>query len=336
MAEQGFRLAVALNSYGLVDRHAGGDVRDVLPWHELLLIAETAEETGYEAIFTPEIRAREAFATLAALADATREVRLASGVVPIHSRAVATMALGAATLQDISDGRFVLGLGSSESVDDTRAYVRAVRELLNDDPATPPGAGGGADDLQPVDLARAGGLEVPIFLAALGPRMTTLAGEVADGVVLNWCTPERVAAARRQVAEGAGRAGRDPRKVAVAVYVRACLGHDQEHAVAALRDAAGQYAAMDTYRRQFEAMGLGPEAAAAAGAWGAGRPGEVPPALLRACCVWGTREEGLEGLAAYREAGADLVVVYPVPAQEAASSIMGTVLAAAPNPAVEA
>jgi alkanesulfonate monooxygenase SsuD/methylene tetrahydromethanopterin reductase-like flavin-dependent oxidoreductase (luciferase family) len=257
-------------------------------------------------------------------------------VVPIHSRAAATMALAAATLQDISDGRFVLGLGSSESLQDTRAYVRAVRDLLDGAPAALRGPGGEADVLQPVDLARAEGLDVSIFLAALGPRMTTLAGEVADGVVLNWCTPERVAAARRQVDEGAERAGRDPRGVAVAVYVRACLGHDQQHAVAALREAAGQYAAIDTYRRQFEAMGLGPEAAAAAGAWGAGRPGEVPPALLRACCVWGTREEGLEGVGAYREAGADLVVVYPVPAQEAASSIMGTVLAAAPNPAVEA
>jgi alkanesulfonate monooxygenase SsuD/methylene tetrahydromethanopterin reductase-like flavin-dependent oxidoreductase (luciferase family) len=323
----GPRLGLALNGYGLT---VGGH-REVLPWHEVLLLGETAEETGYEAIFTPEIRAREAFATLSGFAAATSEVRLGSGVVPIRSRDPLRMAMGAATLQDVSDGRFVLGLGSEEPLEATRRYVETLRRLLGGAGGRDASAGAG-EDMDPIDLARLDPVEVPLYLAALGPRMTMLAGEIADGVLLNWCTPERVAEARRQVAEGAGRAGRDPRSVAVAVYVRACLGHDDDRALAVLREAASQYAAMEAYRRQFEAMGLGPQAEEAA----RGAPGPAAQRLVEAVCVWGGREAALARLGDFAGAGADLVVVYPVAAQDAASSIMGTLLAAAPDPAVEA
>jgi alkanesulfonate monooxygenase SsuD/methylene tetrahydromethanopterin reductase-like flavin-dependent oxidoreductase (luciferase family) len=329
MAEQTMRLAVVLNGYGLSRTSDGGE-REILPWHELLLIAETAEETGYEAIFTPEIGAREAFATLAGFAAATREIHLATGVVPVRSRFPATMVMAAATVQDESDGRFVLGLGSRESIDATRERFLALRQLLRGERAVL-----GDETVGPVDIARPEGVEVPLYLAALGPRMTELAGEVADGVILNWCTPERVAEARGQVARGAERAGRRREDVTVAVYVRACLGHDDDHATAALREAAGQYAAMDRYRRQFGDMGLDAEAELAARAWASGRPEQVPESLVRAVCVRGSREDAQRRLGAYREAGAGLVAVYPVPAQEAVSSTLGTLLAAAPNPAVE-
>lgn len=320
------RLGLALSGYGLT---VDGE-REVLPWHEVILVAETAEETGYEAIFTPEIRAREAFATLAGFAAATSEIRLASGVVPISSRDPIRMAMGAATLQDVSGGRFVLGLGSEDSLEATRRYIRTLRRLLQggEEPL-----GGSADG---IDLARPEPVQIPVYLAALGPRMTVLAGEVADGVLLNWCTPERVAEACRQVAEGAHRVGRDPGAVRVAVYVRACLGHDDDHALAALREAVARYAAMGRYRDQFEAMGLGPEARAAVGVSGSGTPGRGADALVEAVCVRGGRDQALARLGEYADAGSDLVVVYPVAAQEAASSIMGSLLAAAPDPAVEA
>jgi alkanesulfonate monooxygenase SsuD/methylene tetrahydromethanopterin reductase-like flavin-dependent oxidoreductase (luciferase family) len=333
MAEGTMRLGLALNGYGLTIEP--GHEREVLPWHELLLIAETAEETGYDILFTPEIRAREAFATLAGFASATTQMNLASGVVPIASRDPVRMAMGAATMQDLSDGRFVLGLGSQGPLEHTRHYLQAIRELLGGGVAAVAGADG-AEEQAVLDLPRPEELGLPIYLAALGPRMTELGGEVADGVILNWCTPERVSQARGQVAAGAERAGGDPARRTVAVYVRACLGHEERHALSALREACGQYAAMEKYRRQFEAMGLGPQAAAAARAWEAGSLDAVPEDLLRAVCVWGPREDAIRRLREYTSAGADLVVVYPVPAQEAASSIMGTVLAAAPDPSVEA
>lgn len=317
------RLAVALNGYGLETAGPDGPVRQVVDWNDLLQVVQVAEETGFEAVFTPEIAAREAFSTLAGFAAVTSEVGLATGVARIDRRDVQATAMAAATLDDISGGRFVLGLGSGGSIDETRRFVRQLRLALgNEDAGSPPGAIAGIDLAAP---------DVPISLAALGPRMTELAGEVADGVILNWCTPERVSEAREQVARGAAGAGRDPSRCVVSVYVRACLGHDRAHALAGLRQTAARYAAMPKYRRQFEAMGLGAEAEAA----GSGDGGDVPEALLRAVCVWGTREQALDRLAAYGRAGADLVVIYPVPVQDALSSIMGTLLATAPDPSVE-
>jgi 5,10-methylenetetrahydromethanopterin reductase len=331
MAQRTMQLAVALNGYGLTVERPEGPVRQVLPWHDVVQIVETVEETGYEAVFTPEIAAREAFSTLAGFAAVTTRLRLVTGVVRLDRRDVHATALAAATLDDLSAGRFVLGLGSSWSLEQTRAFVDEVRQALRGNEVVGTGPDGERVTVAGLDHPAPG---VPVFLAALGPRMTELAGEVADGVLLNWCTPERVARAREELAAGARRAGRDPADIVVAVYVRACLGHDRAHALAALREAAGHYAAMPKYRRQFEAMGLGEEARAAQPP-DDGRWDHVSRALVEAVCVLGTREEAHDRLAEYHRAGADLVVVYPVPAQEAVSSIMGTVLAAAPDPSVE-
>src|ERR687892_366821 len=106
------------------------------------------------------------------------------------------------------------------------------------------------------ELGRAMGDAIPCFLAALGPSMAELAGRVADGVLLNWCPPERVARARGEIASGAEAVGRDPAEVTVAVYVRACLGHDEDHALGALAEAAEMYAGIPAYRR---APAHGPE-----------------------------------------------------------------------------
>ena len=175
----------------------------------------------------------------------------------------------------------------------------------------------------------------PIWLAALGERMLRVAGEVADGVLLNWCTPERVAHARRVVDEAASDSGRDPSSVTVAVYVRACLGVDGSAALEALRQMTGLYASFPPYRRQMEAMGLGDLAVEAAAAIRAGRPEAVPDELVRALAVTGGRSEALERFDRYRSAGADLVLSYPVAARDPFSSVLGTILAAAPSPAIE-
>jgi alkanesulfonate monooxygenase SsuD/methylene tetrahydromethanopterin reductase-like flavin-dependent oxidoreductase (luciferase family) len=311
-------------------------LRDPLPWQHELEIVETAATTGYGAVFVPEIAWREAFSTLTEFARAGSGMLLGTGVVTISSRRPQTMAMAAATVQEVSDGRLILGLGAGEWPDRplgaVREYVRILRELfagrvITDDRIF--GSTGAQLGLQP---------EVgppPIWLAALGDGMLRLAGEVADGVVLNWCTAERVAAARRTVTEAAQAAGRDPAEIAISVYVRACLGVEEVVAMDVLRQATAQYAAHPHYRRQFEAMGLGDEAAVAAKAFEAGRPEQVPESLVRTLTVMGGRREAVAHLEAFREAGADLVLCYPVLALDPVSSLLGTVLAAAPSPAIE-
>jgi alkanesulfonate monooxygenase SsuD/methylene tetrahydromethanopterin reductase-like flavin-dependent oxidoreductase (luciferase family) len=302
MTEDKPRTAVAIA--GSTPAREGGQRRVPLTFRDLAESVALAEETGYEAAYVPDHGVWDPFSLLAALGQRTSRIRLAPGVVTISSRDHRSMAAAVSTLHRVSGRRAILGLGSGPERRIVRVaeYLHEVRALL-DDP-------------------------IPLHLAALGPRMTELAGEAADAVLLNWCTPDRVAQARAEVARGADRAGRDPREVQVAVYVRACLSHDDERAVTVLGEATAMYAGIPAYRRQLDAMGLGREADRARG-------GEAPASLVRALCVWGTREEALERLAEWRQAGADVVVVYPVTAQEPGSSLLGTIMAVAPDPAIE-
>jgi alkanesulfonate monooxygenase SsuD/methylene tetrahydromethanopterin reductase-like flavin-dependent oxidoreductase (luciferase family) len=252
---------------------------------------------------------------------------LGTGIVPMTSRETLLTAMGAATVHERSGGRLVLGLGTGPVVpgalDRLRGEVRALRALFAGEPVEREG--------ERIHLSLDPGSRVPIWISALGPRAMRLAGEVADGVILNWCPPERVAFARERIREGAEAAGREPSEVTVAVYVRGCVEQDEAAALAALRVAAGQYASFPAYARQFGAVGLAEEAALALDAHRAGAPSSVPERLVREICLLGGRADALSRLDAYREAGADLSVVYPVSAGEPAPSILGTLLALAPE-----
>jgi alkanesulfonate monooxygenase SsuD/methylene tetrahydromethanopterin reductase-like flavin-dependent oxidoreductase (luciferase family) len=303
----------------------GFAIRDPLPWDDLSDVVRAAETTGYDALFLPEITARDALVTLGALAGETRELLLGTGIVPMRSRTLLLLAMAAATVHERSGGRLLLGLGTgtagSGALDELREHLLALRAMF---------AGEGFERRgERVRLGLDPGRPIPIWIAALGPKAMRLAGEVADGVLLNWCPPERVAFARDRIAEGAAERGRDPGQVTVAVYVRAWVGSDEAVVMPVLQAATGQYASYPAYARQFDEVGLGAEASAAAGAFAAGRPADVPERLVRSVCAVG--EAAANRLAAYRAAGADLTVVYPVAVGEAVASIERTLLALAPG-----
>jgi alkanesulfonate monooxygenase SsuD/methylene tetrahydromethanopterin reductase-like flavin-dependent oxidoreductase (luciferase family) len=246
-------------------------------------IVQAAEDTGYEAVFVPEIAGREAFSTLTGFALATSTISLGTGVVTIPSRSPVATAMGAATVHDLSGGRMILGIGTGAVRDVARMSRGSVLELTGRYTETVKRALSG-QDVQPDETVGAPRFRLalrltagrpPVWLGALGDGMIRLAGRVADGVLLNWCTPERVADAKRRLAEGAAQVGRDPAELTVAVYVRACLGVEEPIALEALREMTGLYASFRPYRKQFELMGLGREASAAATAFDAGRPREL-------------------------------------------------------------
>ncbi len=232
--------------------------------------------------------------------------------------------MGAATVHERSGGRLILGLGTGEvergALDELRETVRRVRALLRGETLEEEG--------DSVTLSLPPGREVPIWVSALGPKAMRLGGEIADGVILNWCPPERVSFARARIAEGAEAAERDPASVTVAVYVRAWVGRDEAEAMSALRSMAGRYASYRAYRRQFEQVGLGPQAAVAGQAHRAGRSEDVPEVLVRSVCAVG--DGARDRLDAFREAGADLPIVYPVATADPGASIEATLRALAP------
>jgi alkanesulfonate monooxygenase SsuD/methylene tetrahydromethanopterin reductase-like flavin-dependent oxidoreductase (luciferase family) len=310
----------------------GFALRDPIPWFDLAHICRRSQDQGYDVVFLPEIFGRDSVATLAALTPETSALRLATGIVPMGARDPQLTAMAAATVQERSGGRFILGLGTgrvrSGAIERLRELVLTVRRLL-------------AGEQVEVDGRRFGLSLVPsppppIWISALGPRAVALAGEVADGVLLNCCTPERVSRVGSELTVGAEVAGRDPSEVTIGVYVRGCLSGDgsvqaEEAAHIALAGAIGEYASFPSYARQFEAMGLGDEASSAAVAFKAGRLQDVPRRFVEAICLPRDARAAKARLDEFREAGAHLPVVYPVAAgPDKAASLGATLEAMAP------
>ena len=104
---------------------------------------------------------------------------------------------------------------------------------------------------------------VPIYIAALGPKMLELGGEVADGVLLNWTASEYLKEAVEHVRQGAAKAGREPSEIDIAGYVRVAVGDDVTAARASLQRQIARYAGMSYYRNFFDGTGFQKEMAEA-------------------------------------------------------------------------
>ena len=287
----------------------GFALRDAYRWHDLAALARMGEDAGFDALFLPEVGARDTLATLAALAGETSRLRLGTGVVPLPSRSPALLAIAAATVQELSGGRLVLGLGTGPSgpgaLDRLRATVGALREAFA-------GGTGKVEGLpvgSPLPLATA----PQVWIAALGPRATALAGEIATGSCSNWCTPERVAAAVTQIAEGARAAGRDPPTSPSPSTCgrRSCRAASNVRP----RDGGGR-------------TGRTPRTRGSSSRWASIRP--IPDAIIAGSMLTDPAGSATARLDAYRAAGAHLPVVYPVlppggPSADAARSTLGAV-----------
>src|SRR3954451_8835351 len=177
--------------------------------------ARLADSLGFDSVYTTQIAGRDAFTVLAAFAQATEKVKLGTGVAPIFARTPAAMAQVAATLDELSGGRMVLGLGVSHQVTvdnwcgatiskpvtQMRDYAGAVRASLRGE--QPPEGEFFSTRFQFMGYeARP---ELPIYVAALSPNMLRLAGEIGDGVMLWLCAPDYI----RDVVLPAVREGRE-------------------------------------------------------------------------------------------------------------------------------
>jgi alkanesulfonate monooxygenase SsuD/methylene tetrahydromethanopterin reductase-like flavin-dependent oxidoreductase (luciferase family) len=234
----------------------GLDARLGLPFDELRAAAREADRLGFESLWTPAGGVPDSFHVCAAWSQDT-PLRTGISVVPAARMwTPLSLAAQAATLAQLSSGRFVLGLGTGgygpgfwESVGlpdrpiaVMREYVTEVRGLLAGEQVTagPIGHGEGVSLAAPgwprtASLGVADLPPAPVYLAALGPQMLRLAGETADGVLLNWATPERIAVSRVRIDEGAARAARAPGSVPMTMYIRVCVDDD----AAAARQAFG-------------------------------------------------------------------------------------------------
>lgn len=295
---------------------------------EIVDCAVLAEQLGYESVWVAEGHGGDQFATLSACAVRTSTVALGTAITSIYVRSIPTIAMAAASVDDLSGGRFILGIGSSHKVQvepehgvpfgkpltKTRECVEIVRALLRDGEVQYVGESVRIEnfDLWFTPYRR----DMPIYIAAVFPKMTALCGEVADGIILTRSTLQTGAEVRRNIAEGAKAAGRDPEQVAVTSLLPTSVADTRQEAFDAMRPGLAFYAGFfPRYNRLIAEHGFAEEAAAIAAAWTRGdraaAVGLVTDAMVDATGVAGTPEECREKIEAYRASGIDLPIISP-------------------------
>ena len=301
-------------------------------------LAQLAENRGYEMVWVPEGSGRDSLTQLTYLACHTGAVKLATGILPIYYRTPMLTAMSAAGISDLSQGRFVLGLGVGHrpSVEGAhgiafrrplthmRETITLIRRLLDGEQISHAGR---VFNVGSASLgAAAPEQRVPIYVAALGPQMLELTGELADGVLLNWTASNYLEQAIHHLHRGAEKAGRDPSDVDVAGYVRVAVSDDPEAARASLQGQIARYASNPFYNNFFQDMGFGREMSAAEEAIARGDIEEagraISPEMQDQVAVVGNAEQCRAEIEKRRSLGLNLPVVAPFTVDEARESYL--------------
>jgi len=284
-------------------------------------IASTAQELGYRSIWTVEANGTDALSLLGAVSVAAPKLDLATGIVPIQVRTPPLAAMSAATLQALSPNADVwLGVGVSapgilkmhgqpavqRPIAMMREYVALLRECLSGEAVTFEG------DFWSVKRFRLGmrlGERKPkIVLAALGPQMLKLAGEIADGVLLNYIPLSHVADSIAKV-----RRGGDAK---IFAYVHAAVGDLERSARSARRDLYN-YAMADGYANMFRAAGFADEVIELREKHAAkdrdGATAAISERMIQAINFIGSQAEVTDFVKGYVDAGIEHPVLMPMP-----------------------
>jgi probable F420-dependent oxidoreductase len=293
-------------------------------------VAARAAELGYTQFWTAETTGPEAFSILAAGGAAAPGLGLGTGVLALQLRTPMVVAMAGATLQSLHpDSDIVLGIGISSPVVTerwhgvpyggrplarTREYVALLRECLAGDSVTFKG------DFYDVSRFRLGvrlaDRRPKIVVGALNPGMLRLAGEVADGVLLNYLPASHVPWSVEQVRKGEAMAGREAGSTTIYSYVHLGVAAREDGIDFARRDLFS-YAVVDAYARNFERAGFEADVAAVRERHGAGdRDGAlaaVSDDFVDAIDIMGDPDRVRTSMQAYVEAGVDVPILMPLP-----------------------
>ena len=292
-------------------------------------LAAAAERRGYAGFFLPETWAHDVTVLLAEAAVRTERIGLGTGILSVWGRSPGTLAMAAATLHDVSRGRFTLGLGAStaqlvEGLHDTpfrapiermRRTTVQVRALLAGE-RLPLGTAGG----RPLRLNVPAVPGLPIHLAGLAPETIRLAGEVADGWLPFLFPRSRLAEGIALLREGAGRASQERPLPAVVPSVPTVVAADPEEA----RRGAAWFVSFyltamgPLYPRTISRLGFAKEVEAVIAANPTRGSAVVPPeaeALLDELTVFGTPDQARAHLARWQDAGTAMTVLLLPPNQ---------------------
>ena len=303
---------------------------------------QEAERLGYDSVWTAEAYGSDAATILGWLAGQTSTIKLGSGIFQMPARSAAMTAMTAATLDQLSEGRMLLGIGSSgpqvsegwhgvrfaKQLARTRDYVAVMRralarERLEHDGETitlplPDGPGKALKlTIAPVQE------RIPIYIAAIGPKNTQLAGEIADGVMPTLFSPEHVGVMRSELEAGIARTpGKALDDVDVAPQVQVFVSDDRVAARDLMRPFIALYVGgmgsrkQNFYNALVQRYGFEEAAGTVQDLYLEGKRDEamaaLPDDLIDAVALCGPKEHVRERIAAYREAGVGTLGVTPV------------------------
>jgi len=295
---------------------------------EIVECVALAEELGYESAWMAEGHAGDQFAILGACAAATTRIRLGTSISSVFVRSAPTIGMAAATVDHLSGGRFILGLGTSHReqvepehgmtfarpTDRLRDTVEIVRALLRDGAVSHAGRVVSIErfDLWFTPLRK----ELSIYVAGLFSTMLEVCGEIADGALLTWPTLDAPRRAAEHVSRGALRAGRDPREIDIASLIPCAVAATRREALDILRPGLALYAGyFPRYNRLLAESGFRDAVSRIKVAWDLGDHEDavraVPDELIDAVTIAGTPEVCRERLERYRRAGLALPIISP-------------------------
>ena len=328
-----------------------GSRRDVST-DAIVSLAQLADRLGYASVWVGESWGRDAFTLLTMIACHTSKVHLATGIVPVYSRTPALLAQTVASLDAISNGRAILGLGTSgrlvieqwhgekfdRPLQRTREYIEIIRMALAGERVNYEGH---FYQVQRFRMATEPVQDrLPIYVASLGPKNLELTGQLADGWLPTWVDVLRLPEMTQQVVQPALAAGRSASDVTVAPQVLALASNTEEenaHARNLARAHMAYYVGgMGTYYNDlFRRYGYVEESARVREAWEAGdrerAAQSITDEMLENITIIGDRDDCLRKVEKYRQAGADMPVL-AFPHGASIEAMERTLEALAPSP----
>ncbi len=296
---------------------------------EIVECVTYAETLGYDSAWVTEGHGGDQFTILTACALATSRITLGTNISSVFARSAPTIAMAAACVDDFSDGRFILGLGSSHQVQVVGEHgleyrkplsrikesVDIIRTIWRDGEIR--SYHGEIFNIEWFNLwFRPLRQALPIYLGAVNPRMLALTGEIAQGVILTRATLEQTRTAIAHVAAGQQHAGRAPSEVDIATQLACSVSDNTDEARNRQKERVAMYTArFPRYRKVMEDAGYAQELEAVREAWLAGdqqRAQQLVPAdLIDRMGAVGTPEEVRARIQAYRDVGVTLPIVMP-------------------------
>jgi F420-dependent oxidoreductase-like protein len=308
---------------------------------EQLQVVQEAESLGYDSVWAAEAYGSDAATVLAWLAAGTSRIKLGSAIFQMPGRSAAMTAMTAATIDELSGGRMVLGIGSSgpqvaegwhgqrfaRQLQRTREYVEVVRKALARERVEyhgetielplPDGPGKALKLMIAPKQER-----IPIYLAAIGPKNTALAGEIADGWIPTFFSPEHVADLRALLEAGAARSGRTLEGFDMAPTVNAYVSDDRQLARNFMRPVLALYIGgmgsrkQNFYNQLVQRYGFEDAAKEIQDLYLEGKKEEagaaIPDELIDLVSLAGPRDVVRDRLAAFRDAGVGTLMVTPM------------------------